>query len=321
MTDYTGFECSACGKKLEAEDDIVVCPECGAPHHRKCFLEKGSCSYSGHEKGIWEPVKNSSAESELCNDEAARCPMCNTKNPKEANFCQVCGYRLKVAEKSEDNKTYDGPVIAPNPYTTPYGGIGEDEKIDGIPVKDWAIFTGNNSHYFLPRFLIFSRKLKGIAINWAGFIFGGFYMLFRKMYLWGAIFLVLTLLLSVPGYIASFAMVENMFFENGLLTSGSSLSAEMITRMEMLSEIFYFVRIALNIFMALYVNKMYYNHAKEQIEKVRAEMKEDGEEYAKVLSKKGRTDGRVLIIAGVIIFILYIITITTFSGKIMLPMM
>ncbi len=321
MIDYTGFECPACEEKFKAGDDIVVCPECGAPHHRTCFSEKGRCSYSGHESGVWEPAKKSSTESELLGDEAARCPMCNTKNPKEAEFCQVCGGRLKAGEKSGENKIYDGPVIAPNPYTTPYGGIGEDEKIDGIPVKDWVIFTGNSSYYFLPRFLIFSRKLKGIAINWAGFIFGGFYMLFRKMYLWGTIFLALTLLLSVPSYVASFAMVENMFFENGILTSGSALSAEMITRMEMLSEIFYFVRMALNIFIALYVNKMYYNHAREKIEKVRSETAVDGDEYAKALSRKGRTDGRVIVIAGVLVFALYIITMVTFSGKIVLPEM
>lgn len=319
MIDYTGFECPACEEKFKAEDDIVVCPECGAPHHRTCFTEKGKCSYPGHETGVWEPVKKSDTGSEFCGAEAARCPSCNTKNPLEANFCQVCGYRLKEAEENEENKTYDGPVIAPNPYTTPFGGIGADEKIDDIPVKDWAVFTGNNSHYFLPRFLIFSRKLKGIAINWAGFIFGGFYMLFRKMYLWGTIFLVLTLLLSVPSYIASFAMVENMFFENGILTSGSALSAELITRMEMLSEIFYFVRMALNIFIALYVNKMYYNHVKDRIEKVRAEVKGDGEEYVKALSEKGRTDGRVIVIAGVLVFILYIVTMVTFSGKIVIP--
>ena len=31
---YTGIPCAACGKKFTAEDDVVVCPECGTPHHR-----------------------------------------------------------------------------------------------------------------------------------------------------------------------------------------------------------------------------------------------------------------------------------------------
>ena len=28
---YTGIPCAACGKKFTAEDDVVVCPECGTP--------------------------------------------------------------------------------------------------------------------------------------------------------------------------------------------------------------------------------------------------------------------------------------------------
>ena len=36
MIDYTGLECPICGEKFTAQDDIVVCPECGAPYHRAC---------------------------------------------------------------------------------------------------------------------------------------------------------------------------------------------------------------------------------------------------------------------------------------------
>lgn len=34
---YTGIPCAACGKKFTAEDDVVVCPECGTPYHRACY--------------------------------------------------------------------------------------------------------------------------------------------------------------------------------------------------------------------------------------------------------------------------------------------
>ena len=39
MIDYTGLECPICGEKFTAQDDIVVCPECGAPHHRDCCVK------------------------------------------------------------------------------------------------------------------------------------------------------------------------------------------------------------------------------------------------------------------------------------------
>ena len=38
-------------------DDIVVCPECGAPYHRACYQEKGQCIFEElHKAGkAWEP--------------------------------------------------------------------------------------------------------------------------------------------------------------------------------------------------------------------------------------------------------------------------
>ena len=27
-------------------DDIVVCPECGAPHHRECYEKEGHCHFA-----------------------------------------------------------------------------------------------------------------------------------------------------------------------------------------------------------------------------------------------------------------------------------
>ena len=35
MIDYTGIPCPVCHKEFTPEDDIVVCPECGAPYHRE----------------------------------------------------------------------------------------------------------------------------------------------------------------------------------------------------------------------------------------------------------------------------------------------
>ena len=32
-----------CGKPLTLQDDIVVCPDCGAPYHRDCYEKLGRC--------------------------------------------------------------------------------------------------------------------------------------------------------------------------------------------------------------------------------------------------------------------------------------
>ncbi len=51
MIDFTGGYhaeilwlslCESCGKPLTLQDDIVVCPDCGAPYHRHLLREDGS---------------------------------------------------------------------------------------------------------------------------------------------------------------------------------------------------------------------------------------------------------------------------------------
>ena len=55
--DYKGIKCPVCDKPFTENDDIVVCPVCGAPYHRGCYKEKGACIFTDlHESGkTWAP--------------------------------------------------------------------------------------------------------------------------------------------------------------------------------------------------------------------------------------------------------------------------
>ena len=53
MMDYKGCKCASCHKVLKEGDDIVICPECGAPYHRECYAAEGRCVFSAkHGKGF-----------------------------------------------------------------------------------------------------------------------------------------------------------------------------------------------------------------------------------------------------------------------------
>ena len=56
MADFTGAKCEYCKKIFTSTDDVVVCPDCGTPYHRECYIEAGECiNYELHEKGgDWE---------------------------------------------------------------------------------------------------------------------------------------------------------------------------------------------------------------------------------------------------------------------------
>ncbi len=90
MIDYTGIGCPVCGKAFTREDDIVVCPECGAPYHRECYRLEGHCVYQDKHgtAQAWQPPRAAENGSEK------RCPRCGKANPDGALFCDHCGMSL-----------------------------------------------------------------------------------------------------------------------------------------------------------------------------------------------------------------------------------
>ena len=42
--------CPVCNRPFGEDDDIVVCPECGTPHHRECWQLVGHCVNKGLHK-------------------------------------------------------------------------------------------------------------------------------------------------------------------------------------------------------------------------------------------------------------------------------
>lgn len=39
MFKYEGISCPHCGEKFKPTDEILICPDCGAPYHRRCIEE------------------------------------------------------------------------------------------------------------------------------------------------------------------------------------------------------------------------------------------------------------------------------------------
>ena len=45
MSDYIGAKCIVCEKEFTKDDEIVVCPDCGTPYHKACYLKEGSYNF------------------------------------------------------------------------------------------------------------------------------------------------------------------------------------------------------------------------------------------------------------------------------------
>ena len=114
MQNYISEKCPVCGKEFCRDDDIVVCPDCGTPHHRECYKQLGHCaneekhgsfewseSFStGNMSGAAEP------QSVPAGTEAAICPYCGTKNPAGGRYCVNCGAPLVKTEERPSAESF-----------------------------------------------------------------------------------------------------------------------------------------------------------------------------------------------------------------------
>lgn len=222
MLDHTGHKCAFCNKPFEQNDDIVVCPECGAPYHRTCYQEAGGCVFADkHGTGFeWQPEPAPQAQD-------VTCPSCGAPTPADSRFCKQCGAALPAAPETSADAAQSGfrteqPPVS-NEEQERWGWqmgffanqVDPNEEMDGIPLRDWANFVGRSAPYYLTAFKQLSLTGRKIGFSFSALVFGPFYYMFRKMWKWGFIFFGLELLMSVP----SFLMI--------LIASGSTVTASL----------------------------------------------------------------------------------------------
>lgn len=182
---YHGVPCTHCRKNFNEGDDIVVCPDCGAPYHRTCYQEVGYCELEdkhGPDFSWTPPVSEKVAAGGT-----VTCPNCNSANPKASSFCQMCGSRLYSPSPNE-GELFGGRVRLPGTEdATPRRVDAVDQwEINGVSAHELSAFVGSNAYYFLRQFQFLLNTPGKISWNWCAFLFGPFYFFYRKMYLYGA---------------------------------------------------------------------------------------------------------------------------------------
>ena len=324
MFKYQGIACPHCGKEFQETDQILICPECGAPYHRACIQELGKCMFDDlHQKGeSWQPPQKAPHEEEESRYDgraAMRCSRCGTVNSPDRLFCEVCGTPLNREQPDSpgvggnpQNQWNNGQQpfhqMAYNPYTTPFGGLSPDVEIDGIPVKDLALYVGQNTHYFLPKFKDMATRGKNAGWNWAAFFLSSYYYFYRKMWLPGILIAVLSLLFSIPNMIL---LYSSLFLQMGFdLPSADSL----INAAESLSNLFYILSLALNLLSAVFANYLYKRKAFKAVKELRAS--QGGQpDYSTLLTAKGGASIKgVIILAAASFAASFLLSVIVFSA-------
>lgn len=193
--------CPVCGQVFSESDDVVHCPDCGAPHHRACWQQNGGCAHAAeHANGyVWHSAAEASDASDTDTHarqaEITRCPRCGEELAADTLVCPECGRQL-----GQD------PAAGQYDFNADYfmRGITADPNADlgGVTVREAAMFTQYHAGAYVRKFRTLQEKNNKIGWNWAAFLFAPYWFFYRKIYRIGLLFmgvmLVLTVFMAMP---------------------------------------------------------------------------------------------------------------------------
>ncbi len=322
MGKYEGIHCPVCDKEFTDTDDIVVCPECGAPHHRECYLKNGKCAFADkHGTGETWHAPGAQSQGEP-SGETLQCPSCGAENPVEGIFCTRCGKPLKGFGPQQEGSNpfgqqgFGGQQAAgqrPNnpfgmpfgAYTVdPYGGLSPQEEIDGVSVLELQEIVGESSAYYLPRFKQMSEGKK-TSWCWSGCFFSFYYFLYRKVYSMAIVSALISLLIFTATTLLSLQTLPDLFSAiTGIVAQGVQVDTAYLLKIEMASQL---VSMAVMIIFGLFATRLYKWHIFRKIKKLRERYAIGSPEYHDALIKQGGVNRKGIIILCIVMMALYMI--------------
>lgn len=228
MGRYSGQKCAVCSQRFEDSDEVVVCPVCGTPHHRQCWIDYGGC-HNANLHGTdfqWKATATASDQpdfDEKC-DLGEICPVCGKNNPKNTLFCPGCGTPLGAGQAQQGPGGQQTRPPFGFPFTQPFD---DQQTIQGVPAKEIAAVVKVSAFSYIPKFLRMERKKVPISFNWAAFLFYPFWFIYRKMYAVGGILLALMLAFGIamaPAVNAGYNEVYD-FYEAAMQADSAQISA------------------------------------------------------------------------------------------------
>lgn len=287
MPKYYGCACEGCGRPLTLRDDIVVCPDCGAPYHRDCYEKLGRCVHApAHRAGYeWSfPYQDAQLRT---------CPSCGERTLRSEPFCRCCGAPMppesaedpndRRAAQTEQNgsfdydsfyRQYEQNVTQPM-HQNIRTAFGQDELIDGIPSSDWSDYIGKAAPVYLNDYSRMQLQNTKVSMSFSALLFGPFYFFYRKAWKPAFAFLAAELVLSLP------TLLDMMLVTGSPLVAGLNSSTIVI-----LSRVMTVLSFVLVMVRTLYAKWLYRKSAADRIRRIRKEFPNAAQRRA-VLSAQG----------------------------------
>ena len=319
--EFKGLKCPVCNKAFEDGEDIVVCPDCGAPHHRGCWEAENRCAFIDRHGEDFDYERDADNKSDT-----AVCPVCGNENDRGAFYCSKCGAPLGMNSGQKNNQHYNQSQNSATPFASafdPMAGVNPDEDMGGVKAGELAKYVSSNTQYFMRVF----NKIKTFGrsrFSFCAFIFSGFYLLYRKMYKLGAIISAAVILMMItetyiqysPAYTALSKAIESASADSTGYLSGYTAVLNAYLSLDFGNQILIFVmtlcsslRFILQIVVGIFANRWYFRHCRIQLKII----KESNENPSKAIETKGGVNPAPAISIGAIYAAVYIIPMLIFG--------
>lgn len=294
MVDFTNDKCPICNNQFKKDDDIVVCPSCGTPHHRNCYNDLGHCEFNNlHSEGyVW---KRNNVEEQS----NKTCPFCGQDNPKDSIFCSNCGFSF-TNNKANDNSNYDKIDITDiSILFDPLAGVNPNEKIDDeVTMSDIAEFVQQSSRYYVRTF----KNIKDNNLskfNFSAFLFTGGWLLYRKQYKIGSI---VTCIMAILSLLYSYITFKYSNTFSSLMTGSLDINI-LYTAEGKIALYLSIIKLVIMFIFGFKANKIYMKHCIAKIKSIKHSCNSK-ENINQILSSKGGVNTSIAILMLVIYFII-----------------
>ncbi|MEG2928481.1 MAG: RING finger protein [Oscillospiraceae bacterium] len=272
MFSYNGCVCDVCGKNFDNASDVVVCPECGTPHHRSCYSQNGDCIHADkHSEGfVWQAPEKVHAS------DAVICPKCQNANPRDTAFCESCGTALSYKSPAMVASLSDvRPQTAFSSSAVPKALEGEQ---DGVSYKDMAVYVGPSAPYYIFKFKRKQQLGKSyMPFCWSAFLFGPMYFLYRKLWSSAALCCICNLIVNFPT-----AILYSV--QSGLIPAESAL---MFGGIETIAPIFTVIMLGVNLLWGFLAVPLYEKKVIHDIKIIKDNTQNEREYYQVLVEKAG----------------------------------
>lgn len=307
MSRFENKLCPVCRERFRDGDDITVCPECGTPHHRECYLKLNRCGLEEyHAEGfVWkgrlpdEPMQSMPSAAEIRSGvpEPIERKTNNLSDDTDADDTETDDTEIDDTETDDTEKTDDeqsGKTLEifglPDPDSDTFGGMGMDDPVkelykmindgakgdDGVSMQELIAYTGTSIWHYSRAFRSFRNKGENgrrrvTSFNLCSGLFSPIFQFYRKMDVLGVILLILSVL---PSFLI-------MSLSGGAMAQNTFESINTLLRL---------INVAECVLLCLFGDYLFYKQAVRRILKVRRSFGGDtgSIEYLHALSEQGR---------------------------------